>query len=643
MSNDPNKHQREALYEPVEPTTLTDVRPEGAAGAQSDPFIGVVLNNKYTIMEQVGRGGIGLVYRAVQSGLNRDVVIKLLNQENAQDVSTTQRFSREAQALSLLDHSNIVGVYDFGQEGDTSYIAMEYIDGISLDGLIKRMKQVPFEVFAPIARQILDAVGEAHRLGIIHRDIKPSNVMLTNKKGFPYYVKVLDFGLVKLLSEESDLTGQHKLVGTIAYLSPEQILGTPADQRVDVYALGVLFYHMLTGQKPFKGRDMTVLYQHIHQEPPSIHELLPQGHQVPHTLIELVHRCLAKDPTHRPHDANQLLEAFGRALPDPNVMAFPWVTGEFSNPMIRVGAALQQDSNASWDRSSSDLIAPQTGSLHHNPYGIDATPSGSFSGQHISQQNISQQSISQQSISQQSISQQGFAGPDFSRPAEATSSSNTGVKVAVALALVALVGAGAAFALLGQEDAPVTPAVVVAQPPSTVEVRLRASGPEDTGEIFVGERSYGSLSAGAPKVLSLDPGPYDIKVVRPDREAWTRAITVQAGSPMSYDVRLAKAKTPPVVAPTPEVQATPAPVEQPVQAKVQAKPPPSPKAVEAYKRRKARRRQQELARKKEAQRLKEAAQLKAKEEAEAKRVAPKPKEKPKDALAPEQGEFELMN
>lgn len=632
MSNDPNKSRRDNLYEPVDSTVLTEVRPgQVPIGDPSDPFIGVVLNNKYTIMEQVGRGGIGLVYRAVQSGLNRNVVIKLLNQENATDVSTTQRFSREAQALSLLDHSNIVGVYDFGQEGETSYIAMEYIDGISLDVLIKRMKQVPFDVFAPIARQIMDAVGEAHRLGIIHRDIKPSNVMLTSKKGYPYFIKVLDFGLVKLLSEESDLTGQHKLVGTIAYLSPEQILGTPADQRVDVYALGVLFYHMLTGQKPFKGRDMTVLYQHIHQEPPPLQDLLPVGHQVPFSVIKLVNRCLAKEPSQRPNDANQLLEEFGMALPDPNIMAFPWTSGEFSNPNIRVNSGLQNDSNISWDRSSSDLIPPQMDALRHNPYGIDSTPSGSFDGHQISRQNISQHSISQQSISQQNISQHSISNPNFSRPDFAPApKSNLGVKLGVALVLLSVIGVGVLYALSDPTPPPTAPAVAVVKPTQSVEVRLKASGADDSGEVFVGKRSYGSLQSGETKVLTLTPGQYDLKVVNPNRENWVRPITVQAGSPMSYNVKL-KANSP----------------EPDEQIKKVAKPPAqtkTPSPSETSSRRKARRRQQELARRRaEEKRKKDAATaaLKAKKivEPEAK---PKPP-KPKDSLDPDKGEFELMN
>jgi serine/threonine-protein kinase len=315
--------------------SLRPASPQASAlGAEhsdpSDPMIGRMMAGRYLVQQRIGRGGMGLVYRARQVGLERDVVIKVLAAEALDTTTAHERFMREAQALSMLNHPNIVSIYDFGQDTQQSYIVMEYVDGTRLDTLIKRHKHLTLDVFTPIARQMLEALGDAHEMGLMHRDLKPSNVLLTHKREYPYYVKVLDFGLAKMLEDDSDLTGQHNLVGSMAYLSPEQILGHAIDQRVDVYALGVLFYYMLSGSKPFVGNDTAVLYKHIHAEVPPLHERLPAGHDVPAALAALIERCLAKDPAKRPAHADDLLDELLRALAGRDVLATPWVTGEYS-------------------------------------------------------------------------------------------------------------------------------------------------------------------------------------------------------------------------------------------------------------------------------------------------------------------------
>jgi serine/threonine protein kinase len=296
----------------------------------SDPMVGRTMAGRYLIEARIGRGGMGLVYRARQVGLERDVVIKVLAAEAIDAGSAHERFVREAQALSMLNHPNIVSIYDFGQDRGQSYIVMEYVDGVRLDTLIREFGHLPLDVFTPIARQMLEALGDAHEMGLMHRDLKPSNVLLTRKREYPYYVKVLDFGLAKMLEDDSKLTGHNALVGSMAYLSPEQILGHAIDQRVDVYALGVLFYTMLSGSKPFVGDQTAVLYKHVHAAPPPLHERLPAGHDVPAALAALIERCLAKDPAKRPAHADDLLDELLRALAGRDVLATPWVTGEYS-------------------------------------------------------------------------------------------------------------------------------------------------------------------------------------------------------------------------------------------------------------------------------------------------------------------------
>lgn len=303
-----------------------------------DPLLGRVFSGKYEITAQIGAGGMGMVYLATQRGLGREVVIKVLKHEIAQDPSTIQRFEREAQTLSQLNHNHIVNVYDFGQEGPLSYIVMEHIKGISLSQLISQCGKLSIDLFMVIAQQLLSALHDAHEQGIVHRDIKPSNIMLTSRKDMPYYVKILDFGLVKLINEESDLTGHDKLLGTISYLAPEQILGKEVDQRADVYALGVLFYQLLSGQKPFTGRDIAVLHKHLNQAPAPLNELLSPEDQVGDALVRLIHQCLSKSPTDRPRHAGKLAQALEEATRnhDPSKPQFTAIPYQPQHPTLEV-------------------------------------------------------------------------------------------------------------------------------------------------------------------------------------------------------------------------------------------------------------------------------------------------------------------
>ena len=317
----------------LEEEDLEELDPEGSdPGPAFDPedLIGDTLAGRYEIERRIGRGGMGVVYLASQSALNRQVVVKVLARNIGDEEEAIQRFEREALGLSQLQHPNIVTIYDFGRDGDLAYIVMEYVEGETLSKLQRREGAIGFEEFAGIATQILDALSEAHRRGIIHRDIKPSNIMLCERHGHTNFVKVLDFGLAKLVHDAVEVTKKQNLVGSVAFLAPEQILGLDFDQRVDVYALGVLFYYMLSGQKPFRGEDdISVLYQHIHKEPTPLTEVLPAGHDVPDQIVALLHKCLSKDPKERPSDARQLLNELQMDM-SRSIFQVPWATGEFS-------------------------------------------------------------------------------------------------------------------------------------------------------------------------------------------------------------------------------------------------------------------------------------------------------------------------
>ncbi|MFQ5789695.1 MAG: serine/threonine-protein kinase [Acidobacteriota bacterium] len=217
----------------------------------------------YKILEKLGEGGMGVVYRAVDTRLDRPVAIKFLHPEAVGSTERRQRFIREAKAASALNHPDIITIHDIGQHPyqgvERDFIVMEYVEGKSLDEIIGG-KPLPAEDMARYARQIADGLSAAHDAGIVHRDIKPPNIMVT-KKG---QVKIVDFGLAKLLErEEVDesattftavlKTEEGTVLGTASYMSPEQAEGKPSDVRSDVFSFGVVLYEMLTGRRPFQG------------------------------------------------------------------------------------------------------------------------------------------------------------------------------------------------------------------------------------------------------------------------------------------------------------------------------------------------------------------------------------------------------
>jgi eukaryotic-like serine/threonine-protein kinase len=285
--------------------------------AGGDPLIGQTLGGKYTVEQLIGRGGMGHVYSAttIDGESRHDLVVKMIAPPLAQQPQAMARFEREAKRLDGLRHSNIVEMFDYGRDGGRAYIVMEYVDGELLSEFLGRKGRLSLADFVPIAAQILKGVGHAHSRDLMVRDIKPANVMLCVRKGRANFVKIIDFGLAKMLEGDEDITKQH-FIGTSGYLSPEQIKGLDIDLRVDVYALGVLFYQMLSGRMPFEAEnDTTLLYKHVHEFPTPLSEVLPANHEVPDDLVHLIHDCLEKDPDQRPRDANEIVEKLIDCVP----------------------------------------------------------------------------------------------------------------------------------------------------------------------------------------------------------------------------------------------------------------------------------------------------------------------------------------
>jgi serine/threonine-protein kinase len=266
--------------------------------AVSDTLIGTVFDGRYRIVRKLGAGGMADVYLAEDQELGRRVAIKILNDRHAADDSFIERFRREAKNAAGLSHPNIVSIYDRGEAEGTYYIAMEFLDGRSLKELIVGRGPAPVKVAIDYARQVLAAVGFAHRHGIVHRDIKPHNVLV----GPEGRLKVTDFGIAR--SGASQMTEVGSIIGTAQYLSPEQARGARVDQTSDLYSVGVVLYEMLTGQVPFTGdTPLEIAMKHLSEVPTPPSELRPE---VPHDLDSVVLRALAKDPAERYQTADEM-------------------------------------------------------------------------------------------------------------------------------------------------------------------------------------------------------------------------------------------------------------------------------------------------------------------------------------------------
>jgi serine/threonine-protein kinase len=263
------------------------------------------LAGRYELREVIGRGGMGVVYRAHDTVLEREVAVKVLPAVLAeQQPEHGSRFEREARVAASLNHPRIVSIYDTGVEQGTRFIVMELVRGESLATIMRRQAPLAPARAAEIARGVADALAAAHGAGLVHRDIKPANVMI----GPDGEVKVLDFGIAKAL-DATALTRELAVLGSAAYMSPEQARGEPVDGRSDIYSLGCLLYAMLTGRAPFSGEvDAAILTQQLSARPRPPRELEPA---VPPSLEALVMEMLAKDPERRPQRAAHVRALLG--------------------------------------------------------------------------------------------------------------------------------------------------------------------------------------------------------------------------------------------------------------------------------------------------------------------------------------------
>lgn len=298
--------------------------PSGQGAGQQgydDPYIGQVLNNRFTIESKLGEGGFGAVYRGVQKGTGRKVAIKLLHPEMTQDDNLVARFRREGLLMCNLNDAHTVTTYDFDQTPDgTLFIAMEMLEGKSLHDLFHAEAPLDWARMLRIIVQMCSSLAEAHAQGIVHRDLKPENIHLEHRAAEPEFVKILDFGIAKVMQGEGgqrtpQLTATGQTLGTLEYMSPEQLMGKELDGRSDIYTVGVLAYEMITGRLPFpdaKGPAALITAQ-LRQVPPRPSQVIPEG-KVPPAVDAIVLRMLEKDKAKRFATVDELRVACTEAL-----------------------------------------------------------------------------------------------------------------------------------------------------------------------------------------------------------------------------------------------------------------------------------------------------------------------------------------
>jgi len=315
LLDEDSSDRQKAVHDDTAPATaLTESAVESRRDRRMsigpDPWLGKVVDSRYRVIDVLGRGGMGVVYKIEHQRMGKIAAMKVLHRDLAGDKEVITRFRREAEAVSKLTHPNTVQVFDFGTAQGALYLVMEYVRGLDIGSLIDRDGAMDFERAAPLFAQVCSALTEAHELGIVHRDLKPENILVTRTPSGQDFVKVLDFGLAKLAQREelSEVTGRGQVVGTPYYMSPEQIRGEDeVDGRSDIYSLGSLMYKVLTGEPAFTATSpVGVLTKHLTE--PVVPPSRRISTRLPDRVDDIVLKAMQKRPADRYPSVRNMLE-----------------------------------------------------------------------------------------------------------------------------------------------------------------------------------------------------------------------------------------------------------------------------------------------------------------------------------------------
>lgn len=335
-----------------------------------DPLLGLVVEGRYRIESVIGQGSAGTVYKAIQELIGREVAIKVLHDYLVSDEEFIKRFRQEAKASSRLSHPNIITIYDFGVLPKTGrpYIAMDLLRGTPLSEMIADRGYLPMEEAIPILSQVCAALAEAHRQGVVHRDVKPENMVLVERSGQKMFPIVVDFGIARLVQEESDvakITRTGTVCGSPTYMSPEQCTSSKVDHRSDIYSVGIVIYETLTGTVPFMSDELAkVMAMHLTDPPTPLNKVRPDL-QFPDMLERVVAKALSKSPDDRFQDMDDLASAITEAAKQPT--ANPLAVSQ-PLPVLQpgplatsedIGGQAQRHMTAEHTKDSKEFISPK--------------------------------------------------------------------------------------------------------------------------------------------------------------------------------------------------------------------------------------------------------------------------------------------
>ncbi|CAA9383023.1 MAG: Probable serine/threonine-protein kinase pknL [uncultured Nocardioides sp.] len=498
-----------------------------APGHAGDPLVGRLLDGRYRIGPRIARGGMASVHEATDTRLDRTVAVKVMHPGLGDDDEFAQRFVREARAAARLNHPNVVGVYDQGDDDGTVFLVMEHVPGHTLRDVVRKEAPMPPSRAVALLEPVVSALAAAHRAGLIHRDVKPENVLIADDgaPGAGARVKVADFGLAKAVSADTQHTATGGvLIGTVSYLAPELVVEGRADARADVYAVGVVLYELLTGAKPHEGESpIQVAYRHVHHDVPAPSARVAG---VPDYVDALVARATSRDRGQRPADASVLLHQLHR-------VASALREGLDSDPEL--AADLAPRAVASYDDTEHTRPEPFDAAALAVLAEVDPRESGLVDDGSVNRTTALERHPVTPRPEAPSRPAPGRAAPGRAAPGRSAPSRPTAVTttprrrsakgpLALLLSLLLVAGVGVGAWWFGFERYTATPGVLNLQEAAAVS-ELEAAGLEAE----VGEPAYSeNVAPGA--VVSTDPGPGDQVL-----DGGSVTLTISLG-PERYDV-----------------------------------------------------------------------------------------------------------